>query len=163
MEGIRGNEVYVEQGARIFNEVGFGRDILETEMDYSEGSEVEVLLPSTFGDTIRLTFSREFVRRLYMGFLENDYPPASTGFDQETDKQLYGMFVYHEQVSGGSPDTDVVEDFLRERGYEGKLFVDYAYKYVDELDTKYKGCIANPGDKLANVILEGNFEYPKFE
>ena len=104
----RTRDIYVDQGLRIFDEVGYERNILETEIDYSEGSEVEVLLPSTFGDTIRLTFSREFVRRLYMGFLENDYPPASTGFDQETDKMLYGMFVYQEQVSaGGTPGSSL--------------------------------------------------------
>ena len=100
----RTRDIYVDQNVQIFDEVGYERNILETEIDYSEGSEVEVLLPSTFGDTIKLTFSREFVRNLYMGFLDNDYPPASTGFDQETDKMLYGMFVYQEEVSGGNPD-----------------------------------------------------------
>ena len=156
--------VYIDQHIEVFEELGYGRSILETETDYSEGSEVEVLLPSNLvGDTIRLTFSREFVRNLYMGFLDNDYPPASTGFDQETDKMLYGMFVYQEQVSGGNPDRDVVEAFLEERGYDGPLFVDYAYHYIDELDSKYHGCIANPGDKLATQVLEGNFEYPEFK
>ncbi len=118
-----------------------------TEIDYSEGIEVQVLLPHCYlgEDTVRVTLSRDFVRKLYMGFLENDYPPASTGFDQETDKMLYGMFVYQEQVSGGNPDQDVVETFLEERGYDGPLFVNYAYHYIDELDSKYNGCIANPG------------------
>ncbi len=159
----RTRDIYVDQNVQIFDEVGYERNILETEIDYSEGSEVEVLLPSTFGDTIKLTFSREFVRNLYMGFLDNDYPPASTGFDQETDKMLYGMFVYQEEVSGGNPDPEVVEAFLQERGYDGPLFVNYAYHYIEELDSKYRGCVANPGHKIADQILEGNFEYPKFE
>ena len=141
----------------------YERDIREIEIDFSSGVEVEVVLPSNYNESLRITLTRDFVTNLYNGFLENDYPPASTGFDQETDKMLYGMFVYQEQVSGGNPDRDVVEAFLEERGYDGPLFVDYAYHYIDELDSKYHGCIANPGDKLATQVLEGNFEYPEFK
>tara|TARA_B100000749_G_C18363007_1_gene438341 strand:+ start:490 stop:999 length:510 start_codon:yes stop_codon:yes gene_type:complete len=159
----RTRDIYIDQGLSIFDEVGYERNILETEIDYSEGSEVEVLLPSTFGDTIRLTFTREFVRRLYMGFLENDYPPESTGFDRETDKLLYGMFVYREMTSGGTPDQDALEEFLEERGYDGQLFVNYAYHYLEELDSKFKGCVEDPGEELSDQILDGNFEYPEFK
>jgi len=112
---------------------------------------------------IRLTFSREFVRRLYMGFLENDYPPESTGFDQETDKMLYGMFVYQEMTSGGSPDEVAVEEFLDDRGYQGQEFIDYAYDYVNKLNETYEGCIDDPGEGLSDQILDGNFEYPEFK
>jgi len=141
----------------------YERDIREIEIDFSTGVEVEVVLPSNYNESLRITLTRDFVTNLYNGFLENDYPPASTGFDQETDKQLYGMFVYQEQVSGGNPDPDVVEVFLNERGYQGQEFINYAYSYIDELDSKYHGSIADPGDKLATRVLEGNFEYPEFK
>ena len=157
------NDVSIEQGARIYNDVGFGRDISETEIDYSERSEVSVLLPCEFGEGVKIVLTREFVKKLYMGFLENDYPPSSGGFDQETDKMLYGMFVFQEFATGSSPDPDLLENLLNERGYRGQAFINYAYKYIEELNEKYKDCIYNPGSQIVDDVLAGNFEYPKFD